>query len=138
MAGRSEAGARNGALKAEQASTAQMMASPERFFNRELSWLHFNSRVLEEADNRRHPLLERLRFLSISASNLDEFYMVRVAGLREQVRNGLSRPSQDGLTPQDQLTRIGQQAGELMAEQQRIWVDIRSEMDKSGLLTNPG
>lgn len=94
---------------------------PGRFFNRELSWLEFNYRVLQEAENVAHPLLERLRFLSISGSNLDEFYMVRVAGLRGQVRAGVESPSQDGLSPKQQLDEIAQAVAELSQAQQEAW-----------------
>jgi polyphosphate kinase len=106
---------------------------PSRFFNRELSWLQFNRRVMEEAENERHPLLERLRFLSISASNLDEFYMVRVAGLRGQVVAGIETPSEDGLTPSEQLDRINRSVVELTAQQQEGWVTLEALLAEAGL-----
>lgn len=104
--------------------------SSDRFINRELSWLSFNTRVLEEAENERHPLLERMRFLSISASNLDEFYMVRVAGLKGQVRAGVSQRSADGLTPQEQLTQINSAVRELFKQQDECWDRLQTQLDK--------
>jgi polyphosphate kinase len=106
---------------------------PSRFFNRELSWLQFNRRVLEEAENERHPLLERLRFLSISASNLDEFYMVRVAGLRGQVLADIETPSVDGLSPVEQLEQINRSVAELTAEQQENWVKLEALLAEAGI-----
>ncbi len=107
--------------------------SPARFVNRELSWLRFNWRVLEEAENERVPLLERLRFLSISATNLDEFYTVRVAGLRELAMAGNMTPSIDGLTPADQLIMINANARALMQRQQAVYSGLRADMADAGI-----
>ena len=107
--------------------------APGRFINRELSWLGFNKRVMEEASNAHQPVLERVRFLSISASNLDEFYMVRVAGLWGQVQAGVGEISQDGLTPAQQLAAIDDIAGRLLGDQQRCWVALRHELTTEGV-----
>src|SRR6201992_903429 len=108
-------------------------AAAGRFVNRELSWLAFNRRVIEESQNRRHPLFERVRFLSISASNLDEFYMVRVAGLMGMVHAGVTTPSADGLSPAQQLAKVDETARQLIADQQCIWATLDSELRKEGV-----
>ena len=115
------------------AATAAASHGESRYINRELSWLAFNERVLAEAADARQPLLERLRFLSISANNLDEFYMVRVAGLKGQVLAGIATPSQDGLTPAQQLEAIARRSGTLMRDQQVVLRELRELLGEAGL-----
>src|SRR5258708_24678058 len=113
--------------------------SPQRFINRELSWLAFNMRVLEEASNKRHPLLERVRFLSISAGILDEFYMVRVAGLVDMLQTPSTLLSDDGMTPAHQLVAIRERASTLMAHQQEVWANLQDELREAGVaVIEPG
>jgi polyphosphate kinase len=107
--------------------------TPARFYNRELSWLGFNWRVLEEAENARVPLLERLRFVSISATNLDEFFTVRVAGLRELAMAGNTTPAADGLSPAEQIVLVGEEARRLMRAQQKVLSALKEEMKEAGI-----
>ena len=124
---------RRGTLPIGRASLRAPAPISEYFLNRELSWLQFNRRVLEECNNQAHPLLERLRFLTISATNLDEFYMVRLAGLRGQRAAGIESFSLDGLTAQQQLAQVQRAARALMHLQQRHWLRLQRELRESGI-----
>ena len=116
-----------------RALSAAPDGNPDRFVNREFSWLQFNRRVLDEAQNPCHPLLERVRFLSISATNLDEFFMVRGAGLAGQVRQGIAIKSPDGRTPEQQLELLLLEVGRLQEDQQQSYSRLTELMREQGI-----
>ena len=119
-------------------TAASVSGNPDRFVNREFSWLQFNRRVLEESHNINHPLLERVRFLSISADNLDEFFMVRVAGLAGQVRQGIKLKSPDGRTPEQQLEHLLREVERLQEDQQKSLSDLMTLLEREGIASIAG
>src|SRR5215212_3896472 len=114
------------------------LSDPSLYINRELSWLAFNDRVLAQARDERHPLLERVRFVAISETNLDEFFMIRVSGLQQQVASGLPNPVPDGMTPEEQLSRIHDHTESFFAEQRRILgEEIFPALEEQGIRVVP-